>query len=363
MTPALAHAGSAFKGYGRGVERWQRAVAAVERRADRSRGDALDRLAEAVGWSEARAEQRASQLCASGRVTLNFHPDRMDRAGRTVAGGLAADGRYRSQWATWISNGGRSAVTGGERQRWERELFAGSYDGAPEAVERPVYGALDLLRDPHGGSPRFGSSYLVLVPAVLDRVTLCVGDSHVGPDDVATAARPLPILAGLVEQARAGRLLGRPLGIADLEAVLTGRSVLEGPSRDLDHYVEAQVHGGVDLSTEVEAVVVDPSFRGTEVEADLEIAAGRAGFEVRWHRGSELPVERVPDDYRGPTMPELARTVAVGGVVDARAIGLAATDLDLGPPRPAGDGPRSLAQQLKYLWHTVLAKGRDAADG
>jgi len=63
--------------------------------------------------------------------------------------------------------------------------------------------------------------------------------------------------------------------------------------------------------------VVDPSFRGTDVEIDLETAAGRGGFEVRWHRGSELPVERVPDDFRGP----------------------------------------------EYPWHNVLAYGRDAADG
>jgi hypothetical protein len=32
--------------------------------------------------------------------------------------------------------------------------------------------------------------------------------------------------------------------------------------RALDDYVEAQVHANIDLATDVEAVVVDPSFRG-----------------------------------------------------------------------------------------------------
>ena len=84
---------------------------------------------------------------------------------------MPADGRYRSQWATWISNGGRSAVDGGDRRRWERDLFDGHYDDAPDDLERPVYGAFDLLEDPHGGSPRFGSSVLVLAPSASGRVS------------------------------------------------------------------------------------------------------------------------------------------------------------------------------------------------
>jgi hypothetical protein len=344
------------------MERWERAVAAVGDRAEGDRAQALARLAEIAGWSVEQAEVGARGLRTAGRITLNFHPDRVARSGRTVAAGMLADGRYRSQWATWISNGGRSAIEGGERQRWERELFAGHYDGAPDDVERPVYGAFDLLGDPHGGSPRFGSSFVVLATTVLDRATMCVGDSHLGPVDVGTAGHSLAVLAGLAEQAATGGLLGRPLGLDGLEAVLAGRSVLDGPSRDLDHYVEVQVHGGIDLGRDVEAVVLDPSFRGTDVEADLTEAARRYRFALHRHGGSELAVADVPDDFRGPTMPELARRVAVGDRVDARAIGAAARHLDLGPPRPDGDGLTSPAQQLKYLWHIVLALGRDAAD-
>ena len=115
----------------------------------------------------------------SGRVTLNFHPDRAARSGRSVASGLLAEGRYRSQWSTGISNGSRSALRGGDRDRFERDLFNGAYDDAdPDRDEFPVYGSFDLLHDPHGGSPRFGSCFVVLHAHVVERVTLCVGDSH-----------------------------------------------------------------------------------------------------------------------------------------------------------------------------------------
>src|SRR5687768_9265840 len=158
----------------------------------------------------------------------------------------------------------------------------------PATHEFPVYGALDLMRDPHGGSPRFGSSYLVLAPNVRARTTLCVGDSHLGPRDVGTLDAPWSLLAGLAEQAASGSLLDRGLGVEDLDRVLDGEIVPGTPSRCLDGYIEAQVHGGVDLATDVEAIVLDPSFGGTNTEQDITAAASRYGFEVRWHGGSNL---------------------------------------------------------------------------
>jgi hypothetical protein len=103
------------------------------------------------------ADHWARRFLIAGRITLNFHPDRVCAARSTVAASLLSDGRYRSQWVTGISNGGRSAVRGGERHRWEGQLFDDAYDSAPPgSVEYPVYGAFDLLHDPNGDSPRFG---------------------------------------------------------------------------------------------------------------------------------------------------------------------------------------------------------------
>jgi hypothetical protein len=71
-------------------------------------------------------------------------------------------------------------------------------------------------------------------------------------------------------------------------------------------------------------------------------------------------VDEVPSDFRGPTMPPLARRVARNGFVDACSIGIAARRVRVDRPPLGGDPPDSDLQQLKYLWHTVLAHGHDA---
>ena len=180
-----------------------------------------------------------------------------------------------------MSAGSRSAVPGGERQRFERELFDGAYDGADaSAAALPVYGSLDLVFDSHGGSPRFGSSFVVLHRHVLERVTLGVGDSHMGPRDVGTIEEPWSILAGLAEQAASGELLNRGLGFDVFLRACEGSFRSPGPSRGLNGYIETQVHGGVSLEEDVDAVVLDPSFRNTSVEKDLYAAAERYGFSL-----------------------------------------------------------------------------------
>lgn len=338
------------------------ALDAVRDRARAARDDAGKRWNAAIGGTATRPfEEVAERFQRSGRITLNFHPDRITREGRTVAAGLLADGRYRSQWQTGLSAGSRSAVPGGHRQHWESALFNRAYDTAdPSTSNHPVYGSLDLLLDPHGGSPRFGSSFVVLRSHVRLRTTLCVGDSVTGPRDVGTVDAPWSILAGLAEQARDGALLNRGLGVEDLLRVLDGSYVSRGPSRDLDGYVEAQVHGGVSLRDDVAVIVVDPSFAGTAVERDLSEASQKFGFELAWHGGSELESDKVPS-ARAPTMPDLAKKVArPDGVVDAHAIGMAAARITFEDPTPSGDDPESPLQQLKYLWHTLLAYGHDA---
>lgn len=298
----------------------------------------------------------------AGRLTVNFHPDRIGRDGCSVAAGLLACGAYRSQWATGISSGSRSALRGGERHRFEQVIFAGACDDIdPGSGQHPVYGAFDLLVDDHGGSPRFGSCFIVLRSHVRERTTMCVGDTHATPRDVGTFDEPWSILAGLGEQAGGQNLLNRHLGTEALVVALDGENAARSASRDLDGYVEIQVHGGIDLADDVEVIVIDPSFHGSDVERDLRAAAARYGFALAWHGGSELAVEDVPGDFRGPTMPAVARHVAhADGIVHARAIGIAAAQHPYAEPTPLGDPPDSTPQQLKYLWHTLLALGHDA---
>jgi len=95
-------------------------------------------------------------------VVLHFHPDRPVGL-RTVVRGLLEDGIYKSQFETGISNGSVSAHPGGARDEWERSLFNGAYSGV-EAMHRPKYGALDLMRNSDGLAPRFGSCFLYSSP-------------------------------------------------------------------------------------------------------------------------------------------------------------------------------------------------------
>jgi Protein of unknown function (DUF3626) len=70
------------------------------------------------------------------------------------------------------------------------------------------------------------------------------------------------------------------------------------PADGLDDYIEAQVHGAVHVDRDVEAVVLDPSFRGTQVED----AAHGLGCPVEWHGGFTLGAAELArhPDYRGP---------------------------------------------------------------
>jgi hypothetical protein len=287
---------------------------------------------------------------------LNFHPDRHDSKGRTVAAGLLADGRYRSQFETGISNGGRFAVPGGARTRWESLLFNGAYDGG--ASVRPVYGALDLFGDPYGGSPRFGSSFIVLEPTCLTRATFCMGDSHLGPTDVGTIDQMTSVLAGVVEECVEGDGFGRNLTVAGLLPTLGRRREGSPSARELDRYVEAQVHGPVDLATDVAAIHLDPSFQGTQVFRDLQIAARRYGFDLTWSEGSEVGPEDIDPSFRGPEVVALAQETTRGdGLIDAASIGRALAGLPFSPPSVEGDAESSPQQQYKKLWHCCLEFG------
>lgn len=245
-------------------------------------------------------------------VTLNFHPDRVAR-GRPILDQLATDGCYLSQFVTGTSNGGLTAYPGGDRWRWESRIFGGAYDEAP-AGDRPVYGALNFRRKPVGGAPRFGSAHFRLVPQVLSRATFCYPDSFLEPSH---------------------------FGVASATALI---ALAEADQQDaLDDYIEAQVHGPVRLSTDVAALVLDPSYRGTAVAA----AARRLRCPVEWHGGFRLAVAelRRHPGYRGREYVDLDAEIAVGGQLDPQIIGEAARTGRYDP------------QDLKKVWHYLARFG------
>ncbi|MFE9207046.1 DUF3626 domain-containing protein [Micromonospora sp. NPDC007230] len=319
-----------------------------------------------------RTEEVIAAVAAHGRLTLNFHPDRLLPDGRAVAEALDQEGVYRSQFETGISNGGLTAFPGGDRDRWEEVLFGGAYQrpGVLPA-ERPKYGGLNLLDHADGACPRFGSCHLRLRPEALARATFSFGDSHTQPTDFGTLDIFEPVLAALLS-ATAGT--GVCLGVAGMDtstllgALLRRRARRSGVAgRALDDYIEAQIHGELGLARDVEALVVDPSFRGTEVGRILAGIAGRHGFPMRWHAGFELPVDGIDAEFRGPAIPPLAARVHAefarpGEPVDAALIGRAAASVVREPDRWADRGPIEVTlQHLKQLWHVLVRFGTPTA--
>ncbi|MGD8151483.1 DUF3626 domain-containing protein [Ornithinimicrobium sp. Y1694] len=245
-------------------------------------------------------------------VTLQFHPDWVF-GDDLVIEAIARDGRYRSQFETGTSNGGLTAYEGGDRWRWESRLFIGRYDGAADS-ERPVYGALNFADDSYGGSVRFGSAYLRLSEDAVSRCTFCFPDSVFEPK----AVTGWDGVEDLIRLARASEL------------------------DSLDRYVEAHVHGQVSIGRDVEALVLDPCYRGTDVES----AAGRLDCRVEWHPGFSTATASLDRNYRGAEHVELARSM--GSVLTPDLIGQAARSREY-------DG-----QALKKVWHYLARFGKQA---
>lgn len=250
------------------------------------------------------------------RVTLNFHPD-TEVTGATMVELLARDGLYRSQFETGTSNGGMTAHRGGARYEWESRIFGGAYDncdGSDSSI-RPKYGALNYRADPVGGSRRFGSCHLRLHQKVLSRTTFCYPDSHMQPEHFGVGER-----MALVEMAIENH---RRLDL-------------------LDDYIEAHVHGPLQIADDVEAIVLDPCFKGTRVET----AARLLPCAVEWHHGFRLPIDRLDDckRYRGQAAADALSSMSIYDVV---------TPLDIGAARVAGMD----YQLTKWAWHCVARFG------
>ncbi|WP_258314479.1 DUF3626 domain-containing protein [Streptomyces sp. Act143] len=252
------------------------------------------------------------------RITLNFHPDRL-AGGLPLLEALLRDGAYHSQFVTGTSNGGLTAHPGGDRRRWESRIFGGAYDAAGP-YDRPVYGALDFRRQIVGAAPRFGSSHFRLTGAALSRATFCYPDSAAEPAHFGVAAG-MSLIA-----------------------------LAEADEQDaLNDYIEAQVHGGVALADDVEALVLDACYRGTPVEA----AARLLPCPVAWHPGYRLSVAelRRHADYRGEEYAALGARIAEDGHIDPRIIGDAART------------GRHELQDLKMVWHTLARFGAPEGAG
>ncbi|WP_394152632.1 DUF3626 domain-containing protein [Vibrio maritimus] len=261
-----------------------------------------------------RNKSKGTSLQDAFIVTINFHPDRLTADNTPLLLAMAQSGVLKSQFETQTSNGGLTAYKGGERWQWEQRVFDGAYDEAPDNL-RPKYGALNYRQYPMGASPRFGSAFFKLKPHVLERTTFCYPDSYFNPDDFATSDR-LSDLVAMATQAQVDRL---------------------------DDYIEAHIHGELSLCEDVESLVLDPVYRSTPIEQQ----ARDLGFVVEWHDGYVLTIEHMAQfpDYRGQEYIELAKRIAVNGVIDAALLGKAVTEQNYEE------------QEVKKVWHYLARFG------
>ena len=318
------------------------------------------------------------------RITVNFHPDRLCGDGRSVALALYQDRLIRNQFESGISNGGLSAMPGGERYRWEEEMFGGAYSQASvQPGERPKYGGLDLMGSPAGACPRFGSSHLRLRPIVNESSSFLWGDSafHHG-EALGSLSSFRPVLLALLETvSREGRALSYSgLSLDSLLAFLLSEEPTSPFPRDweaaLNLYIEAQAHCQLPLGAAVEEAVLDACFQETRCGELMQRSSHRYGFPLTWIQGPHLKLEQIPRHFPGPApliqwqqlcvsgeMSELGERVlsdfSLAGRLDAAGLGAAARSVVLQPERWERWGsPPLLLQGLKCLWLTMVVYGQ-----
>jgi hypothetical protein len=335
---------------------------------------------ERAGYGIETYHQVIESIRKHARIALHFHPDRLGHNAVSVAEGLLSEGVYRNQFETGLSSGSPTAFPGGERDLWERALFGAAYhaDGVLPS-ERPKYGSLELVRFPDGPAPRFGSCYFVLRDVGARTSITFMGSEHPQASDrVGTPARPHGAIAALLSEIENGGMaspawppfLTPTLGIpgitvsrfCDLVQGLPGprpNPSVGKPGRLLDTGVEAQVHGPIVLSRDVELLVADPAFAGTPMGRVLHDITDKNGFELKWHCGFRLPVRDVPDDFRGPLMPRFAQRVAgAAEILDAVVIGQAAASLYRNPTQWSEWGDYwDVVRLFRQIWHVLVHFG------
>lgn len=205
---------------------------------------------------------------------------------------LAADGVYRSQFETLTSNGGLTAYPGGERWMWKTLFLAGRMSMPAQTCARNM------------GRLITGTESLAAHRALGHHIFECAEACWSEPHSVTRIAFE-PSHFGTAEKCQLIRLAERERTTTDI----------------LDNYIEAHIHGIINIENDVEALVLDSCYKGTEIET----LAHRLACPVEWHPGYRLPESRISNcsDYRGPEIAKIARKLVNNGFITPYDIGLA----------------------------------------
>ena len=186
-------------------------------------------------------------------ISINFHPDRLSNNMATIIDNLIQHGVYQGQFQTGTTNGGKSAYIGGDSFAWEQRLFNNSYP--QETLERPKYGALNLLMYVDGASARFGSSFFTLKNDIAKRCTFSYGDSSTNPTVLCTSDTFVDILAEMFRDIRQDKKLLNQVVSSEQESLailMDSCKQLKNKGRNLDYCIETHVHGDISLADDID---------------------------------------------------------------------------------------------------------------
>ncbi|MBB3696693.1 DUF3626 domain-containing protein [Flammeovirga yaeyamensis] len=298
-------------------------------------------------------DEYCDKLKRFSRIGIHFHPDRYTSDQALIIEGMIASGKYKNQYETQVSSGSVTAFKGGAREEWEDHIFKGSYQNTP-FTERPKYGALHFNLAKDGPSPRFGSCYFLLKPEIKNRATFSYGDTYESPKELGTIHEFEFINTALLKDLS---IRGTALGVSHNKVrdffSQTNKQLPQAfhfnpPSKNLDFYIEAQIHGDLNLKEDVDALIADDSFFGTSIGNHLETLSKKFDIDLIWHKGPELRVEDFPSDFRGPEVPAFAKKIGRDGKVNAFVLGEAGKQMNK---------THKNLQMLKYLWHCLVRFG------
>ncbi len=297
-------------------------------------------------------------------VTINFHPDRLANNGKSIMESLIEQGQYHGQFRTGTTNGGKTAFIGGNRFLWEQRLFHNAYPQL--SLDRPKYGALNILRYIDGASARFGSCYIVLKKEIIDRVTFSYGDSSTNPTTLCTKDTFVCVLGELLKDVQnSGKLLNQVVSSEGeaLAVLLDKCSDLKAIGRNLDYCIEAHIHGDISLGDDVDCIYMDESFRKTIFFQQADKLCRQYGTNLKWIPERRINVDDIGELFRGPMIPVIAKRIDAlfgdgRGVLNAALLGQASRDSELHPERwNEFRSEAGVFQYIKQLWHTIAYFG------
>jgi len=186
------------------------------------------------------------------------------------------------------------------RKEWENRLFNNIYNKS-KPFDRVKYGVLNVINDPNGVKccSGYGDSYFLLQNTRL-RTTFASKDTSAVDVKLATAEHYNHVLLSYSDKE-----LNAGVGVAIGRAFCTSSAVIE-------QYKEVQIHGPLKLNTDIEAVVVNPKYKGNEkMEALIKKFADKNNCNVIWMEEADHPgIVRstyVPPSGTGSILPGKSR--------------------------------------------------------